>query len=520
MVLDKLGQVVGAEFNREGRPSCTVGTRVSLLSTLLEWATAGESPHILWLNGMAGTGKTTVMETFCSLLNKKGLLGASFFCSIKSKTPRRDISAIFPSIAQTLARNHPRFREMLVGVLATFFDPLGMDLKDQYHTLILDPAEAAFGKDEIIVICIDALDECEDQEGTEKLLNTILDRKPNIPLRFFVTSRPEWHIREAFKQKDHLPLRLHDIEDLVVKADISIYLNDRLGGVQRLRQHYGSSWPPPEIGVIVERAGKLFIYASTILKYITNYRGDPFDRLQKVASLQSPVAVAVEHIEKLYSFVLSEAFREIDDKESLRIWSCLSILISTRRPLSVSTYAKLSSTNADLIRTALESLHSVIIVPEDDDQHISIYHASFLDYLATRADDMRPAHHENATRCFRFMNSELCLGISGATTSHKSNDDQPQALLVPAHLKYTCTAWGYLVLQLIGRDNLIVEDIQITVEAFLRTKFLYWLEVLSAMGNVSHASRLLYRISQVCKYLLDEPIYGLTLGRKYRNHSP
>src|SRR5271154_3631422 len=133
-ILDKLGHVVGAEFNHEDRPGCIHGTRLSLLSTLLEWATADDSSHVLWLNGMAGTGKTTVTETFCSLLNKKGLLGASFFCSIKSKTPRRDVHAIIPSIAKALARNHPRFCESLVEVLATVPDPLGMDLEDQYHS--------------------------------------------------------------------------------------------------------------------------------------------------------------------------------------------------------------------------------------------------------------------------------------------------------------------------------------------------------------------------------------------------
>src|ERR1700735_1634375 len=171
VVLDKLGHVVGAEFKHEDRPGCTHGTRVSLLSTLLEWATASDSSHVLWLNGMAGTGKTTVMETFCSLLDEKDLLGASFFCSVKS---RRDVRTIFPSIAKMLARNHAHFRESLVQVLATFSDPLGMNLKDQYYKLIAAPAEAVFRKNKIIVIAIDALDECEDQEGIEKLLGTIL----------------------------------------------------------------------------------------------------------------------------------------------------------------------------------------------------------------------------------------------------------------------------------------------------------------------------------------------------------
>ena len=96
------------------------------------------------------------------------------------------------------------------------------------------------------------------------------------------------------------------------------------------------------------------------------------------------------------------------------------------------------------------------------------------------------------------MNSELYLGISGATTSHRTNDNQPQPLSISAHMKYACRAWGYLVFQLIGPDNLIVEDVQQQIEGFLRIKFLYWLEALSAMGDVPYALRLFRRLSQVC----------------------
>jgi hypothetical protein len=153
-----------------------------------------------------------------------------------------------------------------------------------------------------------------------------------------------------------------------------------------------------------------------------------------------------------------------------------------------------------------------MVVPDADDQHISIYHASFQDYLATYTD-MRDAHAENANRCFEFMNSELHVGISGAVTSHLFNDKQPQALHVSAHLQYVCTAWGNLVLTLVGPDGLLAEDIQGNIEAFLRDKFLNWLEVLSAMRDVPHATRLLHRLSHVCQFsMLDDPIYkGLTL---------
>ena len=226
--------------------------------------------------------------------------------------------------------------------------------------------------------------------------------------------------------------------------------------------------------------------------------------------------IVAESIETLYNFIFSEAFNKLHDEEASLIWSCLSILVSSRQSLSVSTYAKLLGISTDLIRMAFASLHSIIVIPDADDQYISIHHASFQDYLVTCTDKMRPAHKGNAIHCFRFMNSELRLGISGATTSYRSNNDQPQALLVPAHMKYICTAWGYLVLQLIGPDNLIVEDVQQEIEGFLCTKFLYWLEVLSAMGDVPYALKLLYRLSQVCQYLMSQTAKSQSFYREYQ----
>ncbi|RXW11781.1 hypothetical protein EST38_g14074 [Candolleomyces aberdarensis] len=78
---EKLGGVEGAEFDNAQRGSgCTPGSRISLLAMLLVWAKDLRSPHLFWLSGLAGTGKTTVSKTFCSQLNNRGLLGASFFC--------------------------------------------------------------------------------------------------------------------------------------------------------------------------------------------------------------------------------------------------------------------------------------------------------------------------------------------------------------------------------------------------------------------------------------------------------
>jgi hypothetical protein len=111
------------------------------------------------------------------------------------------------------------------------------------------------------------------------------------------------------------------------------------------------------------------------------------------------------------------------------------------------------------------SLHSVIIVLLDDgDRCIAIYHAFFQDYLATRTD-MLPAHDENAKPCFELMNRELRVGISGVVTSHLSihnnnstTNNLRHFLSLPS--QHVCTAWGDLVLpRSLGPDDLLAEDV-------------------------------------------------------------
>src|ERR1700742_1938279 len=74
--------VEGAAFGSyadQHEPECLSGTRVDLLDHIAKWVEVPQGKSIFWLNGMAGTGKSTVSRTIARSLKKKGQLGASFF---------------------------------------------------------------------------------------------------------------------------------------------------------------------------------------------------------------------------------------------------------------------------------------------------------------------------------------------------------------------------------------------------------------------------------------------------------
>lgn len=58
---------------------CLSGTRVELLREVEDWTKSPDGKCIFWLNGMAGTGKSTIFQTIAGHLKQQYLLGASFF---------------------------------------------------------------------------------------------------------------------------------------------------------------------------------------------------------------------------------------------------------------------------------------------------------------------------------------------------------------------------------------------------------------------------------------------------------
>ncbi|KAF8761810.1 Encoded by [Rhizoctonia solani] len=115
------------------RRTCTQGTRTKVLSDLTEWANDPDAPSVFWMNGMAGTGKTTIACTFSDQLKRKGLLAASFFCT-RTTTECQDVNRI---VQQSHANWHDDDLRRLIersGVLFIYAATLVRYIQpDNYH---------------------------------------------------------------------------------------------------------------------------------------------------------------------------------------------------------------------------------------------------------------------------------------------------------------------------------------------------------------------------------------------------
>ena len=177
------------------RQGCLKGTRTDVLLQIERWLMDEQDPRVFWLNGLAGTGKSTIAQTFAEVSFADGKLGASFFCS-RVFEDRSNLHAIFPTLAFQLAYRYPPFREQLLRVLRANPDVGRESLCSQLEKTIIGPFKATRIP---TLIIIDALDECKDKESESAILSMLSCHVHEIPqVKFFITGRPEPQIRSGF----------------------------------------------------------------------------------------------------------------------------------------------------------------------------------------------------------------------------------------------------------------------------------------------------------------------------------
>lgn len=142
-------------------PRCHPGTRQQIGNQLENWLDdPNRKTSMIWLNGLAGTGKSAIAQTFAEICVKRRRLGASFFFE---RNCRNDPNTIVPTIACQLTIYLPEYRPLLLNRITQ--DPAILEKAPhvQFSGLIVEPITALQRQGhqinyEPLVIVLDGLD--------------------------------------------------------------------------------------------------------------------------------------------------------------------------------------------------------------------------------------------------------------------------------------------------------------------------------------------------------------------------
>ena len=460
-----------------------------------------------WLNGLAGTGKTTIAQTIAERTFANGQLGASFFCS-RDFEDRNNLRLIFPTLAVQLARNYADFRSLFVPLVQSDPGITQESLFNQMDKLIVQPLK---GTCVSTVIIIDALDECKDDEPASAILFVLGQLVSEIPkVKFFVTGRPEPRIREGFRLP---PLAeatrivvLHEVEPSQVDSDILLFFRNKFSEIVRRRRGL-DDWPTEEqLDLLCKRAAGLFVYAVASIKFIDKQITHPKTQLDIL--LRSPENSAREAktkfkekttLDSLYASILQGAFGEEDDPDTdSKIRSVLGAMVLAANPLSPSAIATLLGFDVEDVFPLLSSIQSLLILEDDTNRPLRPFHKSFPDFITdpTRCTNQRfyvslSDHHSHLSiNCLGLMNRtlerNLCELPDGVMNCDVDDLQERIERHIDLALRYACKSWH---VHLIHAHTASVDALGITpsIRRLLENKFLFWLEVLSVLGAVRSA---------------------------------
>ncbi|KAJ9650561.1 hypothetical protein H2198_010140 [Neophaeococcomyces mojaviensis] len=190
---ERLKHIPDALFNAYGRNhhACHTATRRELLEEIKKWTEHPTGKSIFWLNGMAGTGKSTIAYTIAEWLSQQGpsaraSLGASFFFQ-RGEGGRASTALFFPTIVHQLRRKITGLDLLVEQAIDNDPDICSKSIGEQFDKLLWKPLQALHTtyRRPTLVIVVDALDECNAEADIEILLRlwSTLSRSTNVRIQ-------------------------------------------------------------------------------------------------------------------------------------------------------------------------------------------------------------------------------------------------------------------------------------------------------------------------------------------------
>ena len=496
-------------------------TKGGLLEGLYDWILENsdfqlwrddQHSRLLWIKGDPGKGKTMLL---CGVINelerskaKSGFL--SYFLCQATDSRIRSATAVLRGLIYLLVNQQPS----LISHIRKKYDHAGKTLFEDanawvamseiFTNILQDPSLGS------TFLLVDALDECV--TDLPKLLDFIVQASSISPrIKWMVSSRNWPDIEKTFDtatQKLRLCLELNEKS---VSAAIATFIEIK---VERLatRNKYGSDTREAIQQHLTLNANGTFLWVALVCQELSNISG--WKALQKLTAFPPG-------LDALYRRMLDQI---MDSEDAKLCKSILAVVSAVYRPVTLDELvAFVDMPNG--VAGEYEALSEIIGLCGSfltlRERTISFVHQSAKEFLIekaskdiflSRTEDM---HNSIFSRSLQAMSRILKRDVYSLAAPGISIDQVKPPIPDPlATVQYSCLYWVDHLLECDTR-GIVYKNLKDSgsVHKFLCQSFLYWLEALSIMRNMSNGVLMIRKLEDwvqvgFCVILSDILRYG------------
>ncbi|KAJ7343002.1 hypothetical protein DFH08DRAFT_963018 [Mycena albidolilacea] len=473
---------------------CSQGTREGVIHEIKTWLDDGSSPqNIFWLRGYPGSGKSTIALTLVKRLKSQRpnrVVSSFFFHRTLNGATSSSARHLWGSVMLDLCKLDTLFAKTVVESLqAESLDRVTDTPEDLFRRLIAEPINACKrtpGVQRPVFVVVDALDECQgfsrDWERDQILRS--LKKWTDLPKNFklVITSRYDDAIGKMLSPPLATPITghvsKHSLDLKESDPDIRIFLQAECAGIRTDFPSLNQNWPlKEEMKALVTLAGGLFIYAATLIVLL---RASPTVTMQLVLDNKLGAAGSIA---QLYNDILEMSFPEADQLPELvrDFKAVVGVIALTTDPRDKrGVILGILGIPSDTLDSICIKLHSVL-----DRKNLHFRHQSFIDHLIFRKEcrpsfrvDIQSEKRKLTLKYFEALQECLTFNMGGIKHPFASN---PKVALVKKtvglHIVHASLVWGQHL------DDVSWPEIAEKATMFLTANFIYWLELLSLVGE-------------------------------------
>jgi WD40 repeat protein len=456
-----------------------------------EWFKA-EHGSILWIKGDPGKGKTMLI---CSIVDhlqsRKGNADilAYFFCQA-TDTRINNATAVLRGLLCSIFEQQPS----LTSHLRTRYSRAGGKIfEDSNAWIVLTGVLSKIISDPLLpttYILIDALDECD--ANLKELLQFIsLASHSTSRVRWVLSSR-NWPLIQDGLANANRELRLSlELNGESIAAAVRSFITCKVNQLA-VKHGYDTQAQQTIIAYVSVNAQDTFLWVALLFNTLKD--------VPKRHVLQR-LKVMPAGLDALYDRMLHQICTGNDAEICMQV---LAIIGKVHRPITIHELSTLLTTDLDLSvdeLTEIIGLCGSFLTLRDD--KLYYIHQSAVEFITTQASNlvfplgMSSVNCMILSRCLESM-EVLCRDFYALNDpGYKSSKFDPQGSCPDPllGLYYSCECWLLHVLELDYETERSLLDEGGIIHKFWKSKWLYWLEIISLHGDMLKVFRSLTRLA-------------------------